>query len=462
MSMFRSRLALCTVTLALIALVDVRPASAIPAFARKYETSCQTCHVGFPKLNAFGEAFRLNGYRMPQETEDMIKMKPVSLGAPAYKRLWPNAVYPSDLPGQVPLAVNVKMASVYASSLDDSGRQIIHNDFQFPQEVNLFAGGTLGEKLGFLGELTYAEQPDGSSQTEIERLGVTWNSAFGPDHLVNFKVGKFASDLDAGFHEMWISTDNAIDTMFAYNPVGLHGGTGVADSSAISLPGDIKGFEVYGVAKHRWFYTAGVANGIGPSASGNNDGNASKDVYARLDYKFGGMGLDGDTTGVTMPPENWRERSFRVGVLGYSGNGANVDFPVTDGNGVDFNMQDRRFTRAGIYASWTYDDLNVFGVALKGRDRLDTFAVDGTKVDSIDPTYNSWFVQSDYVIRPPLQASLRYESLSPGDRSARTTRALNASLAYFAYANVKTMLEYRRDLHEAKNYQLSTILRIAF
>ena len=46
----------------------------------------------FPKLNPFGEAFRLNGYRMPKETEEQIKIKPVSLGADAYKRLWPKTV----------------------------------------------------------------------------------------------------------------------------------------------------------------------------------------------------------------------------------------------------------------------------------------------------------------------------------------------------------------------------------
>lgn len=33
---------------------------AIPPFARKYQTSCQTCRVIVPKLNSFGEAFRLN------------------------------------------------------------------------------------------------------------------------------------------------------------------------------------------------------------------------------------------------------------------------------------------------------------------------------------------------------------------------------------------------------------------
>jgi hypothetical protein len=62
---------------------NVPTASAIPAFARKYGTSCQTCHTIFPKLNPFGVAFRLRGYRMPNETEDMVKEKPVSLGAPA-------------------------------------------------------------------------------------------------------------------------------------------------------------------------------------------------------------------------------------------------------------------------------------------------------------------------------------------------------------------------------------------
>ncbi len=41
----------------------VPKADAIPAFARKYDTSCQTCHVSsFPKLNDFGNRFRDRGY----------------------------------------------------------------------------------------------------------------------------------------------------------------------------------------------------------------------------------------------------------------------------------------------------------------------------------------------------------------------------------------------------------------
>ena len=40
-------------------------AGAIPAFARKFQTACNTCHVpSFPKLNDFGNGFRDQGYQM--------------------------------------------------------------------------------------------------------------------------------------------------------------------------------------------------------------------------------------------------------------------------------------------------------------------------------------------------------------------------------------------------------------
>jgi hypothetical protein len=43
-------------------------ADAIPAFARKYNASCNLCHNPAPRLNAFGEAFAGNGMMFPGET----------------------------------------------------------------------------------------------------------------------------------------------------------------------------------------------------------------------------------------------------------------------------------------------------------------------------------------------------------------------------------------------------------
>src|SRR5450830_1224259 len=144
-------------TLILLAFViSESTAHAVPAFARKYQTSCQTCHIVFPKLNAFGEAFRLRGYRMPGETEEMVKQTPVSLGSPAYKKLWPESVWPGEIPNSVPLAVNVKLADINTSSHNEDGTiTSVKNDLQFPQEVNIFGAGTLGDHVSYLSEVTF-------------------------------------------------------------------------------------------------------------------------------------------------------------------------------------------------------------------------------------------------------------------------------------------------------------------
>jgi hypothetical protein len=445
-------------------LVQAAPAGAVPAFSRKYQTSCQTCHTIFPKLNPFGQAFRLNGYHMPKETEELIKQKPVSLGAEAYERMWPEMVFPSDVPSYVPLAVNTKMENIYASSSDDTGHQIIHNDFQFPQEVNLFAAGTLGRTFSFFGEITWAERPDGGSDTEIEHARLDVISPFGPEHLFNFRIGKLAPNLYDGFQEMWLMTDNGVDTLFTYNPIGFRGGTGLAeDGGGISLPQNARAIEMYGVAGHRFFYVIGVDQPIGPGGPNDTFGsNSHKDFYARVDYKFGGMGLDGDTTGVQLPPENWREHSLRVGALAYTGNGKDVNFDITDDAGNPFKMQDRDYKRYGVYASWLFGDLNVFGVALHGTDKLQL--LDNDTLEQISQnthTYDVWFAQADWVIRPPFQVSARYENLRVADPTVPTIQDLNLNFSFLIRANIKAMLEYHRDLHNSQNYTLATVLRFA-
>jgi hypothetical protein len=438
---------------------------AVPAFSRKYQTSCQTCHAIFPKLNPFGTAFRLNGYHLPGETEEQVKQKPASLGADAYARMWPEMVYPSTLPGNAPFALNVKMADLYASSHDETGKTIIHNDFQFPQEANLFAAGTLGNSFSFFSEVTYGENPDGSGSVELEHVRLDLISAFGPEHLFNFRVGKLAPNLYDGFQEMWLMTNNGVDTLFTYNPIGFNGGTGLAEErGGVSLPARTRAIEMYGVAAHRLFYTIGVSSPIGPGGSSGQFNNGSgKDFYARVDYKFGGLGLDGDSTGVKLPPENWRETSFRLGAFGYFGDGGDVDYAITDPEGNPFKMRQGRFSRLGVYGSLYLGDLNLIGVAVHGSDDLSLRDNDtNAEISQSTHTYDAWFAQADYVIAPPFQVSVRYENLRPADPSVDTLQALNANFSFLVRANIKLMLEYRRDLHDSQNYQLATVLRAAF
>ena len=80
------------------------PSYGIPAFARKYQTSCTTCHNNYPELNDFGEAFKKNGFKFPKDDDTFVKEPPVLLGAKAQKEAFPGAVYPGELPGNLPIA----------------------------------------------------------------------------------------------------------------------------------------------------------------------------------------------------------------------------------------------------------------------------------------------------------------------------------------------------------------------
>src|SRR5260370_8199694 len=55
----------------------------IPAFARKYGMKGSACHLAVPVLNQFGQAFKDNGYRMKNGTDDL------RANDPAYWPLFP-------------------------------------------------------------------------------------------------------------------------------------------------------------------------------------------------------------------------------------------------------------------------------------------------------------------------------------------------------------------------------------
>src|ERR1035438_5811649 len=81
-------------------LVPATPAYGIPAFSRKYQTSCATCHNNFPELNDFGLAFKKNGFKFPKDDESFVKEPPVLLGAKALKEVFPKAIYPGEKIGR--------------------------------------------------------------------------------------------------------------------------------------------------------------------------------------------------------------------------------------------------------------------------------------------------------------------------------------------------------------------------
>ena len=109
-----------------------QPASAIPAFARKYRVSCLQCHAPVPRLNAFGEAFAGNGFEFavgepPRDT--------VGTGDPLLR-----------MQNDLPLAIRYD-AYIRAQNNPSGGQNSI--DFQTPWVIKLLSGGQVADKISY-------------------------------------------------------------------------------------------------------------------------------------------------------------------------------------------------------------------------------------------------------------------------------------------------------------------------
>ncbi len=296
------------VTGAMLALLLSFPARAVPVFARKYGTSCLTCHVIYPKLNPFGEAFRRNGYRFPGVDADQIKEPRVPLGQEAHKKVFPNAVWPASMSAAPPLGIGVEGQAVVhpdtssgGAKEDDGAAFTLHELFE---EAEIFAAGSLSESVTLYGILEFS-----ADEVEVEHAEALLNDLAGPKHAVNAIAGLGRATLTSfGPHSSYLVRD----TITRVPVTGLFGG-----SPSWRLLGNTSRVEVNGVLGGRFDYS------IGLSAGRNLSARATEDVYAHAGYKLGGMRLDGE--GKAAPagsPRPWAEKSLTVdGFVYYSNSG---------------------------------------------------------------------------------------------------------------------------------------------
>jgi hypothetical protein len=112
-----------------LAATFARPAAGVPAFARRYRVSCQLCHNPAPALNAFGEEFAGNGFRMSADEE------PRDTIGTGDDLLW--------LFEDIPLALRLDAyVRTYANGTTAT-------DFQTPWVMKLLSGGPISRKLSY-------------------------------------------------------------------------------------------------------------------------------------------------------------------------------------------------------------------------------------------------------------------------------------------------------------------------
>lgn len=442
-----------TILVVFFFILMVEEAKAIPAFARKYRTSCTTCHTAFPKLNPFGRAFRNLGFQMPGGDEQYIKDKQVDLGAEAWKYTFPDGVWPGKIPGMPPIAVRVTGSYVLNT------QNLVEKDFKFPSSLNVLSAGTLGENINFYVGIHLFD--DGNIGF-LNRAYIQFNNVLDrwlPEYFLNIRVGQFLPDfLPFAIHRGVMYTPYITNAVgFGGQLGGHHGGGGILEQAQ-------RGVEIKGILNHYNQYIMGVVNGNGipPGGdAGNFDDNNFKDVYFRVAHKFGGIGLDGydpeAAEGVLKDAKNWRDNSIRLGVFGYIGN-AKPKLVIASGNGDEHDgdpgmemEQTEDFNRFGLDVDVYFSDLNLFGTFMIANETLD----DGDEVK-----YNAWFIEVNYVYYPWLLPGLRYEMINPVVGSG-TTRIVPNITALFR-ANIKVFAEMRINPKEFDKDHLDLMFGLDF
>ncbi len=244
--------------------------SAIPAFARKYGTSCYTCHAGFAARNAFGEAFKANGYRWPGgEDADHSKQEQTKLGADGWKKTFPESPWPSDIPGFAPFSVFLTGPLInYTGAVTKSdGTRVTSQQLNSagPFDARILVGGTIGDNIGVFGGF---EGFATNGTTPKSNFRVTWSFAPG----VMLGVGNAFSFMSSGEDE---STFSGVLPSTA--------GTGTEFSYAA-------GEKTGGLRVYAGTVSNGTTSGT-TSAAITGTQHLDDIRYGRVEFKIGGAGV---------------------------------------------------------------------------------------------------------------------------------------------------------------------------
>jgi hypothetical protein len=413
--MKRFSLASLILVLAVPILFFWNDASAVPAFARKYHTACSTCHLAFPVRNGFGEAFRNNGYRFPDSTDEgMVKEEPIKLGQDSYKKIFPKAIWPSDIPNMPSLGF---LARVAGYSQKENGK---FRNTQFDEELDIFFAGTITEQISYIGDVAIASN---NEPTTLGRIQLLWT----------FKPGITMAIGDVGFPEQ-------------FDMITMSGGTD-PNGYAAQMPNPNKGAELRltGAAGKSASYA--LVAGIGRNSQSDSQatrttdegvydvngsgggGNFADTKYARLAIKIGGNGLLSGSGGKLGNNQIGLDDSVTFGfnVLN-SSNGSNT-------NAADYTAGLTK-TALGGDIRITYGNTRLVGQYTRFNQVVDTHT--GENIDTGRRSAVS--LEGDYWFYPWLFGAVRYERMKDNLNGEYTK--IIPGIGALLRPNVKIGIEY--------------------
>lgn len=358
---------------------------AIPAFARKTNMACSTCHTAWPALNAFGRQYKEHGYRLGH------------LEAPT-KTITKDLKWDENLPVSV-----ILVARPYDKKKTGKYKlRALH-------EVELMVAGPMGEKYSSFFEIEAEDEL--TNKLGLDTGIPTAVMSINQSESVNIQFS-WASNT---FFDPYNSySNNRRMTRGTYAVIDQ--GFGGADNAG-KLRNSRQNIAVYGRPASKFFY------GIAMSGdAGDAEGEEGNTVTARVAFDV-------------MP-------SLTIGALAISGtaNASDAYYTFDSETGTALlNAAEpaRKYSRTAIDLQSEFSGFTINAVALTAND--DDLTATATEKN------NAYYVQVLYTAKEGMRTTwaplLRYDSyeISGG---AEKVNELSASINYYLTENVRTMLEF--------------------
>ena len=367
----------------------------IPAFARKYDLPCSACHEAWPKLSAFGQAFKDNGYQLGNERDAPIYQHP------AY---WPITF--RITPEWHRESTN-RVAVDGASPGSSVENRITTHGFDW-SGLDFHTAGTLAKNFSFY----VLPSADSTGAFHFETVWARLDNLFGSSWL-NVKFGKF--ELDNLLSEKRILTLSDVGGSYQnyhFQPLVTPGGGG----NALAAEG---------------LYTNGIGdNQVGVEWLGHSKNDRTRVSAALVSSNDGqpnftaNNGAEDFPTGKSYNGFFSASQAFEAGSLGLQRVGgfafigqAPTYFQFTSG-GVGIpgtGVGNKGFYRAGLIGMWYIDKFDVTTMYFHGHDSAflgsNTPANTPLPTGAQAPSWNGALVEPHYTVNPRFIAIGRYEAI---------------------------------------------------
>lgn len=341
---------------------------AIPAFARKYGLPCSACHEAWPKLNAFGQTFKDNGYQLGNDKD-----------APIFQR-------PSYWPISMRITPNWHRESVNRAGVDDGlggtlEEQTTVHGFDL-SGLDILTGGTLANDVSFL----LTPSSDNSGSFHFESAWVRFDNLLHTPYL-NIKVGKFELDnLLSEKRILGLSSNGGFYQLYHFVPAG--------DSNVFGLGDNQVGLELLGHSRNdRTRYSVSVLSG--------NDGNVNLPNGHGYDAYFtGSQGFQAGSLGLQ-----------RVGAFAFVGR--SPTYYLTRGGASLDGRGQKNFSRTGLIGMWYLKRYDLTTLFMHGSE--DAYLATATPANRTLPAgarsalWNGAIFESHFTVDPQFILIHRYE-----------------------------------------------------